>query len=163
MNKIVKKISDEFFELLPAMIYFFVAFNALGYTKALLLRQYGISVNTFAAATVGALVVAKVLFVVGLLPFMEPFRKTPITYNALWKTFLSSLVAIGVQWLEEVIPLLFHHESLEPAMHALTTVHFWVLQFWLFVLLFGYWLVSDLIEAIGPATARKIFLRSKDN
>ena len=50
----------------------FTTLNILGLTRTLILRQYGITVSTFFNATIGALVVAKVVLVVGVLPFTRP-------------------------------------------------------------------------------------------
>ena len=69
MRPIGEIIKHEIRELAPVVIYFFIALNILGLTRTLILRQYGITVSTFFNATIGALVVAKVVLVVGVLPF----------------------------------------------------------------------------------------------
>jgi hypothetical protein len=86
MRTIGATITHEIRELIPAVIYFVITFNIIGFTKVLMLREYGITASTFAGATFGALLVAKAVLIVGVLPFMEPFPKLPIVYNVLWKT-----------------------------------------------------------------------------
>jgi hypothetical protein len=103
MRPIGATITHELRELLPAVIYFVITFNLIGVTKVLMLRKYGITVSTFVGATIGALLVAKAVLIVGVLLFMEPFRKIPITHNVLWKILLYVLAAFMIQVVEEVI------------------------------------------------------------
>ena len=143
----------------PQTLYhLFVAFNIIGFTKVLLLREYGITVSTFVGATLGALLVAKAVLVVGVLPFMEPFPKTPITYNVLWKTMLYWLAAIMIQVLEEVIRSLHKHGGLAPAWDVFGRPHFWAIQTWLFLVLLVFCTFRELIRVLGPAKAKEIFL-----
>jgi hypothetical protein len=164
MRNIGETIKHEIREILPAVLYFFILFNALGFTKALMLRDYGITVSTFANATLGALVVAKVVLLVGVLPFMEPFPRIPIIYNVLWKTLLYSLGAFIFQVLEEAIPLLLTHRSLAPALDMVGMPHFWATQIWLVLLLLVFCTFRELIHVLGAEQANEIFLgiRSSD-
>jgi hypothetical protein len=158
MRRIGDFVKNEIRELTPAVIYFFVAFNAVGFTKALILREYGISVSTFVNASIGALVVAKVMLVVGVLPFMEPFPKIPIVFNVLWKTLLYMLGAFVFQVLEEAVPLLLRHESLAPAWHLVKTPHFWAIQIWLVILFLVFCTFREVVSVLGPTRAKEIFL-----
>jgi hypothetical protein len=94
MSPIGETIRHEIRELIPTVIYFFITFNIIGFTKVLMLREYGITVSTFVGATLGALLVAKAVLIVGVLPFMEPFPKIPTIYNVLWKTLLYAFAAL---------------------------------------------------------------------
>jgi hypothetical protein len=155
LGEIVK---GEIRELIPVVIYFFVALNVVGLTRTLILREYGISVSTFVNASIGAIIVAKVVLVVGVLPFMEPFPRIPIIHNVLWKTLLYMLGAFVFQVLEDVVPLLLRHESLIPAWDRLGTPHFWVIQIWLSILFLVYCAFRELCHVLGPARAKEIFL-----
>ncbi|MGH8064591.1 MAG: hypothetical protein ACRERE_05010 [Candidatus Entotheonellia bacterium] len=158
MSPVGETIRHEIRELIPAVIYFFVTFNIIGFTKALLLREYGITVSTFVGATLGALLVAKAVLIVGVLPFMEPFRKIPIIYNVLWKTMLYWLAAIMIQLLEEVIRSLLKHGGLAPAWDVVWQPHFWVIQIWLVMVLLVFCTFRELIRVLGSERAREIFL-----
>jgi hypothetical protein len=158
MRAIGATIRHEIRELLPAVIYFVITFNIIGFTKALMLREYGIQVSTFVGATVGALLVAKAVLIVGVLPFMEPFPKIPILYNVLWKTLLYALAAVMIQVLEEVIRALLKHGDLAPVGDALWRPHFWVIQIWLVMVLLVFCTFRELIRVLGAAKAKEIFL-----
>jgi hypothetical protein len=157
MRTIGETIKHEIRELIPVVIYFFIMFNAIGATKVLMLREYGITASTFVSATIGALLVAKVVLIVGILPFMEPFPKIPIMYNVLWKTLMYSLAAFIIQLIEEVIRSLLKHGSLAPAWDKVLSPHFWVIQIWLVLLLLVFCTFRELIHVLGPKKAKEIF------
>jgi hypothetical protein len=158
MSPVGETIRHEIRELLPAVIYFVITFNIIGFTKVLMLRDYGITVSTFVGATLGALLVAKAVLLVGVLPFMEPFRKIPIMYNVLWKTLLYVLAAFLIQVLEEIIRALLKHAGLAPAWDVLGRPHFWAVQIWLVMVLLVFCTFRELIRGLGPEKAREIFL-----
>jgi hypothetical protein len=158
MRTIGTTIRHEIRELIPAVIYFVITFNIIGFTKVLMLREYGIQVSTLVGATLGALLVAKAVLLVGVLPFMEPFPKIPILYNALWKTLLYWLAALMIQVLEEVIPLLLKHRSLSAAWENVWSPHFWVIQIWLVMVLLVFCAFRELIRVLGPEQSKEIFL-----
>lgn len=158
MRPIGEIVKDEIRELAPVVIYFFIALNILGLTRVLLLRQYDITVSTFFNATIGALVVAKVVMVVGILPFMAPFPKIPIIYNVLWRTLLYMLGALIFQVLEEVLPLLLKGQSVTPAWDHVWTPLFLVIQLWLVMLFFIFCTFRELFHIIGTERVREIFL-----
>jgi hypothetical protein len=50
MGQIGETIRYEIRELLPAVIYFVITFNIIGFTKVLMLREYGMTVSMFVGA-----------------------------------------------------------------------------------------------------------------
>jgi hypothetical protein len=163
MRAIATTIRQEVRELLPAVIYFVITFNLIGFTKVLMLREYGITVSTFIGATLGALLVAKAVLFVGVLPFMEPFPKLPIAYNVLWKTLLYALAAFLTQVIEEVMRALLRHGNLAPAWDMLGRPHFWGVQIWLVMVLLAFCTFRELIRVLGLEQAREIFLGSRSS
>ena len=158
MSTIGETIGHEIRELLPAIIYFVITFNIIGFTKVLMLREYGITVSTFVGATLGALLVAKAVLIVAVLPFMEPFRQIPIAYNVLWTTLLYMLAAFMIQLLEEMVRSLLKHDGLAPAWDMLWQPHFWGIQIRLVMVLLVFCTVRELIRVLGPEQAKEIFL-----
>jgi hypothetical protein len=158
MSPVGVTIGREIRELLPAVIYFVITFNIIGFTKVLILREYGITASTFVGATLGAFLAAKAVLLVGVLPFMEPFPKIPILYNVLWKTLLYALAAVLIQVLEEVIRTLLKYGGLAPVWDTLWRPHFWAIQIWLVMVLLVFCTFRELIRVLGPEKAREIFL-----
>jgi hypothetical protein len=158
MSTIGGTIRHEIRELIPVVIYFVITLNIIGFTKVLMLREYGVQVSTVVGATLGALLVAKAVLIVGVLPFMEPFPKIPIIYNVLWKTLLYTLAAVIIQVIEEVIRVLLKHGGLASVWDALLRPHFWVIQIWLVMVLLVFCTFRELIHVLRPEQAKEIFL-----
>jgi len=103
MKKIPWHIGKVFRELLPAFIFFFAVFNILSASRALVLKEYGIEVSASAVATIGALIMAKVLFLMDKLPFLNLYPRKPLFLNVVSKTIAFSVAAclffIIEQWI----------------------------------------------------------------
>lgn len=161
MNKLGERITDEVRAVLPPAVFFFIAFHILALFRALMLRQYGIELSTVAGATVAALLVAKVVLLVDMLPFVNRFPEKPLIYNVVWKTLIYVLAALIVHYLEHLVPLWWRTGDLSGANHRLLEEivwpHFWAIQLWLLVLLFVYCTVRELVREIGPHEVRRMF------
>lgn len=165
MNKVWAVVAKEVREALPAMLFFLIAFHMIAITKTVILDDYEISGATATIATVAALIVAKAILIVEKLPFARLFT-TRMLYNIIWKTLLFGAVALLFRFLEEFISLIAKHESPAMAMEHLfgevTWPHFWVIQMWLFGLLFLYCLASELVRTIGSAKVKAMLLDSNN-
>ena len=84
--KLLKMIKHEFVQVLPPTLYFLVAFNVIALTNALTLKQHGISFYGFATASLGALIVGKVILISDKLPIINIFQKKPLIYTTIQKT-----------------------------------------------------------------------------
>jgi chromate transport protein ChrA len=126
-----------------------------------MLMEYGISVSTFMAATIGALVVAKVILIVDLLPWVNRYPDKPLIYNVAWKTAIYLLASLLVHFVEHLVPFVRHHENLATATRHLIAEtiwpHFWAVQMWLLLLLFVYCALRELIRALGREQVLHMF------
>ena len=148
-------------EMIPPVLFFFISFQLLAITRALMLKQYGIEVTTFVVATVGALVTAKVVVLADLLPFINRFPGRPLICNIIWKTMIYFLAAFAVRYLEEFIHFYRAHRTLlDVNRHLLDEVvwpHFWAIQLWLTVALLIYCTGDELVRALGRDRVRELF------
>ena len=154
MSKLFTTIKHEFYHLLPAWIYFFMTFQAVAFTQSLVLKTYDIHISTFVSATIGSLLVAKVILVAGFLPFLEPFPEIPLVHNVLWKTLVFWLLAMVFQILEQVL----FHGGLSSFFTVLSQPHFWMVQFWLIILLFLWCNIRAIVHLIGREEALRVYL-----
>ncbi len=153
MNKITARIEKEFREVVPPTVFFFFVFHIVALSGKLMRLEYGLAPATVALATVGALIVAKVILIADKLPFVDRFPNRPLIYNVVWKTSLYWLFTLLFRFSEELIPLIGHHGGLVEAMRELVNEvvwpHFWGLQLWLLVFLAQYCLAREFVRAVG--------------
>jgi len=152
-------------EVLPPTIFFFIAFHILALFRALMLRQHGIEMSSMAGATVAALLVAKVVLLADMLPFVNRFPEKPLIYNVAWKTLIYMLAALIVHYLEHLLPLWWRARDLSKAnqqlLEEIVWPHFWAIQLWLVVLLFIYCAARELVRAIGANEVSRMFFGTR--
>ena len=102
-NQKMKHELGELGELIPVIVFFFLTFQLLALTTALMLKQYGISVSDFLTATLMALVVAKVVLIADHFPLVNRFPDKPLSYNVVWKTVIYFAGLVAVRYAEHFI------------------------------------------------------------
>jgi hypothetical protein len=161
MMNILQKIKHEFFKILSPTIFFFFAFNIVAITTALMLREHGIKAGSILGATILALIVAKVILVVDLMPFVNKFPDKPLIYNIVWKTFIYVLAVLLARYLEHIIPFLRQDGGVIAAhrhlMQEIIWEHFLAVQIWLVVLFFFYSVLFELVRVLGKKRVIKLF------
>jgi hypothetical protein len=161
MSTLGHKLKHELQELIPVTVFFFVAFQLLALTQTLMLEQYGIRVSVFLAATVGALVVAKVVIIADHFPLVNRFPEKPLIYNVLWKTAIYFVASLAVRYAEHLIHFWRKTGEVAAANRRLIdeTIwpHFWAVQLWLLILLLVYCALRELVRALGREQIIKMF------
>jgi hypothetical protein len=161
MNNPKERIKHELLELLPPAIFFLLAFHTITLSRALMLREYGVKVSALAGATLGALLVAKVVLIADHLPFVNRFPEKPLIYNVVWKTAIYVLGALLVHYLEHLVPVWWREGNFVVANHHLLNEvvwpHFWAIQLWLIVLLFVYCALREFVRAVGRREVMRLF------
>ena len=115
MPSIAEKLKHELRQLIPVVLFFFIAFQLLALTEAVMLEQYGIRVSAFLTATFAALVVAKVVLIADHLPLINRFPEKPLIYNVIWKTSIYFLASVAIRYVERLIDSWRHAASFAEA------------------------------------------------
>jgi hypothetical protein len=153
MSKWGPKLKHELHELIPVLVFFFITFQLLALTQALMLKQYGISVRDFLAATIMALVVAKVVLIADHFPFVNRFPQKPLSYNIVWKTAIYFTALVAFRYTEHFVHFWRQTRSVAGAnrrmIEQIIWPHFWGVQLWLLVLLLVYCTFRELFRALG--------------
>lgn len=153
MSNLGEKVRHELRELLPVTVFFFVAFELLALTDALMLKQYGIDATTFFGATMLALIVAKVVVITDHFALVNRFPEKPLIYNVIWKTLIYFLSALAFRYVEHLIRFWRKSPDLAEASRRLfdeiVWPHFWAVQLWLLILLLVYCAFRELVRALG--------------
>lgn len=161
MSKLTEKLKEEFWELLPPLIFFFVALHLVVFVRALILSGTGITVGTSASVTIAALIIAKAVLIADLFPFINRYPHKPLVYNVLWKTTLYMLVAMLIHYIERLIEFSRQAGGViagnEKLLTEIVWPHFWDLQIFLVVLILMYCTMRELVRVIGKDRIRDIF------
>lgn len=162
MIDITGRIKKIFLEILPAFIFFLVMFSLLLVTRSLTLRSYGITVPASAIAVIGALVVAKVIFIADRLPFLNLYPRRPLIWTVVLKTIVFGIVTFLFLMTEELIHQARHCGSLTEACYSLKDNIVWpafcAREIWINILLFFYCAAVELARVIGFDKVKEIFL-----
>ena len=161
MSSFAEKAKHEVRELIPVTVFFFVAFQLLALTEALMLRQYGISVSVFLTATLLALVVAKVVVIADHFAVVNRYPEKPLAYNVVWKTAIYFVAALLARYAEHLVRFWRKTGNLTDAHRQLVTdivwPRFWLVQLWLLVLLLVYCASRELVRALGRDRVVRMF------
>lgn len=161
MSSVMSRIKHEIIQAIPPAIFFFISFQLIALTSALMLEKYGIEVSTFVSATIAALIVAKVVLITDLLPIVNRFPDKPLIYNVVWKTVIYLIAALLVRYIEHFIHFYRQYGDIALAnRHLVDEVvwpHFWAVQIWLLVLFFMYCGLRELIRALGRERVSHMF------
>ena len=165
MSELLRRLKHEFHEVVPPTIFFLISFHIVVIDRRLMLREYGLPMASIFAATIAALLVAKVVLITDKFPFVNRFPDRPLMYNVVWKTAIYVVAAFLVHYLEHLVPVWWRlGDFAEANRHLAGEVvwpHFWAVQLWLVVLLFVYCAMRELVRVIGRDRVVEMFFGSR--
>ena len=157
----MKKLKEEFFKILPPMIFFFIALHIVAFIHALMLKKTGIAPSSSVSIAVAALILGKAVLIADILPLINRFPNRPLIYNVAWKTVIYWLISVAIHYVERLIEFWRHAGSFDAANQKLLAEivwpHFWAIQIILFVLIAMYCTVHELVRVIGREKVMRIF------
>src|SRR5947199_9378623 len=98
----MKKLKEEFFKLLPPMIFFFVALHIVTFVRVLMLKGTGISPLSTISIAIAALILGKAVLLADMLPMVNRFPNKPLIYNVAWKTLIYLVMATLNNYVERL-------------------------------------------------------------
>ena len=161
MSKLTEKLKEEFLEILPPTIYFFVILHIIAFIRALMNKDTGLPLPVMGSITVAALVMGKSVAIADLMPFINRYPEKPLIWNVCWKTTIYFLVALIVHYLERLYEFWREAPSLAAANQKLITEivwpHFWAIQILLALLILMYCVMRELVRVIGAEKMKVMF------
>jgi len=161
MTKLVTKLKEEFFALLPPTIFFFVALHIVTFVRVLMLKGTGISPLSSISVAVAALILGKAVLIADLLPMVNRFPNKPLIYNVAWKTLIYLLAATLIHYLERLIDFWRQAGGFvagnQKLLAEIVWPHFWAIQIILLVLIVMYCTMHELVRVIGKEKVLRIF------
>ena len=158
---LVAKLKEEMRQVLVIAVFFGIGFSIIILNNRLVTAGTGIHIAPFARALVGGLIVAKVLMIVDLLPFVHAFPEKPLVHNVSWKSSLYVAASVIFLYLEPFLKNLIKglglYGSHSAAWHELMLPKTWATLLWLAVLMVGFVTMQELSHVLGKERLKAIF------
>jgi hypothetical protein len=161
MSRLTAKLKEEFFEMIPPTIYFFVSLHLIAFIRVLMNRHTGLPLPTSVSITVAALVLDTSVVIADLLPWINRYPDKPLLWNVSRKTTLYFVVALVVHYLEHLYDFWKEAPGLIAANQTLFAKivwpHFSAIQIPLAVLIGMYCVMAEVVRVIGAAKMKAMF------
>jgi hypothetical protein len=161
MTHVSARMEEELRKVLVAASFFAIGFCLIIVAERLFVRGSSIEVVGVFRAVVGGLIVAKLLLLVDLVPFVHAFPDKPLVHNILWKSSLYVAASLVFRYLEPFIKSLFKgvglYASHSGALQELMLPRTWAIEIWLAMLLVVFVTMQELSRVIGKDEFQYIF------
>lgn len=161
MHKILEKLKEEFFAILPPTIFFFVALHIVAFIRVLMAKGSNFQPLSTVSIAVASLIIGKAVLIADMLPPINRYPNRPLAYNVAWKTAIYLLVASVIHYLERLIDFSRQAGGLAAGnaklLAEIVWPHFWAVQIILFLLILMYCTVRELVRVIGREKMLRLF------
>ncbi len=155
------RVKEEVRKVLVAAVYFATGFCFIVLADRLITMGSGIETASFFRAVVGGLIVAKILLIVDLFPFVHAFPGKPLVHNIIWKSSIYVAASLVFRYMEPFIKYLFKGMGLSASHSAVleefAKPRFWAIEIWLAMLLVGFVTMQELSRVVGKEKLRLMF------
>jgi hypothetical protein len=162
MSKAAEKIKEEVRQVLVVGVFFFIGFCLIDLSNRMLTHGSGIPIASLTRVVIGSLIVAKVLIIVNLLPFVNAFPGKPLVHNIAWKSFLYLLGGVVFLYIEPFFKSLVRGAGVYGAhvraWHELMSPRTGATLIWVAMLLVVFVTLMELSRVIGKEQLKHMFL-----
>ena len=160
-HRLIEKIMEEFFAVLPPIIFFFVSLHIVAVVRVLMAKGTQFQPAATISIAVAALILGKAVLIADMLPAINRFPDKPLAHNIAWKTSIYLVVAGVIHYLERLFDFSRQAGGIvagnERLLADIVWPHFWAVQIILFVLIVMYCTMRELVRAMGKDKAMRIF------
>jgi hypothetical protein len=161
MPKIVEKLKEEFFAILPPTIFFFVALHIVTFIRVLIARGSHFEPLSTVSIAIASLILGKAVLIADMLPPINRYPNKPLAYNIVWKTVIYLLMATLIHYFERLIDFSRQAGGIVAGNEKLLTEmvwpHFWAEEIILFLLILVYCTACELARMIGREKVLRLF------
>jgi hypothetical protein len=161
MHKILEKLKEEFFAILPPTIFFFVALHLVTFIRVLIAKGSNFQPLSTMSIGIASLILGKAVLIADMLPPINRYPNKPLAYNIVWKTFIYLLMASVIHYLERLIDFSRQAGGLvagnEKLLSEMVWPHYWAVEIVLFMLILVYCTARELGRVIGKEKLLRLF------
>jgi hypothetical protein len=154
-------VKREFDDIWPPTLFFIIGFNFILLTTNLILINYGEEFTTYLVATVGALVVGKVVPVVNATSLIRRYDRAPLIQPILFKTVFYWVAVFIARLIEHWVKYIFSEDYkfgmfVPHEIAAFSWSRFIAIQLWIFVLFLVYMTAHEFNRLFGYGELARI-------
>jgi hypothetical protein len=161
MHKVLEKLKEEFFAILPPTIFFFVALHLVTFIRVLIARGSHYEPLSTMSIAIASLILGKAVLIADMLPPINRYPNKPLAYNIAWKTVIYLLMASVIHYLERLIDFSRQAGGFAAGnaklLAEIVWPHFWAVQIILFILILAYCTARELARVIGREKMLRLF------
>jgi hypothetical protein len=165
--RVWRAIVREVLHMLPAVIFFFIGFTLILFTKQLILDTFLFTLADLMLASVSALIIGKVVLVGETIPLMRRYDNAPLVRSILFKTLFYTVLVFIARLLEAAVPFFTHGGGLigfyDHLLHSFSWYRFTATQLWIVVLFLVYTTGAELARLFGDGELYKIFFKRRSS
>ena len=167
MHKLLEKLKEEFFAILPPTIFFFVALHLVTFIRVLIAKGSNFQPLSTMSIAIASLILGKAVLIADMLPFINRYPEKPLIYNVAWKTVIYLVVATLVHYLERLVEFSREAGGLAAGNQKLFAEmvwpHFWAIEIILAILILAYNIVHELVRVLGRDKVMAMFFGPPPN
>jgi hypothetical protein len=161
MHKVLEKLKEEFFAVLPPTIFFFVALHLVAFIRVLMARGSHFEPLSTMSIAIAALILGKAVLIADLLPAINRYPNKPLAYNIAWKTLIYWLMATLIHYVERLIDFSRQAGGVvagnKKLLAEIVWAHYWAVQIILLMLILVYCTAHELGRVIGKKKMLRLF------
>lgn len=161
MSGVVAKAKEELRKMLVVAIFFSAGFCMIHVSNRLLTEGSSVEIASLSRAIIGGLIVAKVLLVINLLPFVDAFPGKPLVHNIAWKSSLYVASGVIFLYIEPFLKNLVRGAGIfgahSRAWQELMLPHTWATVIWLAMLMAVFVTLEEISRVIGKEQLKYMF------
>ena len=161
MPGLVAKAKEEFRKILVIALFFSAGFCLIHVSNRLLTEGSQVELASLTRAIFGGLIVAKVLLIVDILPFVDAFPGRPLVRNIAWKSSLYVAASVIFLYIEPFLKNLFKGAGLfvsqSRAWEEVMRPHTWATVIWVAMLMAVFVTLKELSRVLGKDQLKYMF------
>ena len=162
IHKILEKLKEELFAILPPTIFFFVALHIVSIIRVLMAKGLHFEPLSTISIAIASLILGKAVLIADMLPPINRYPNKPLAYNIVWKTVIYLFMASVIHYLERLIDFSREAGGLAAGnaklLAEIVWPHFWAVQIILFLLILVYCTARELGRVIDREKMLRLFL-----
>ena len=166
MPGVVAKAKEEFRKILVIAVFFSAGFCLIHVSNRLLTEGSHVEIASLARAIFGGLIVAKVLLLVDLLPFVNAFPGRPLMRNIVWKSSIYVAASVIFLYIEPLLKNLFRGAGVlvanSRAWQELMLPRTWATLIWVAMLMVVFVTLKELSGVVGKEQLKDMVFGYRD-